>query len=513
MISIRGLLSILVNLTAIFGLGITSFEVLSDTKIPTLTLEEAYLWQPNKTKAIVGHVDQGDIERGLWTIDQLLLAGKKLFTAQFTINDGFGRPGATGNPNPTRRPLGSGPLFIRTAGPDSNSCVSCHNRPSIGGAGDFVTNVFVGLAVRHPIFKSVDSKFSSERDTPEMHGSGAIELIAREMTRDLLSIRDDTIQRAGQLGQRLRAHLITKGVSFGHIIANPDGSTELHEIEGVDRDLVVRPWGQKGVVTSLRTFTINAANIHHGIQAMERFGFHLTGSEDFDRDGISTELTEGDITALVLFQASLNIPGQILPHNSKVQEMVMRGEKLFRYSKCTNCHIPELPLESPVFTEPGPFNLEGTLRDWEVSKVISIDLTKDIQAPRLNYDKNGRIWVRAFTDLKRHRISDRQRPHFGNEILVEGLTSTDEFITRRLWGVGNTAPYGHRGDLTTIREAILHHGGEAKASRLEFEHLSLIDQNALIAFLESLQVLPVGSPSIVLDPETNKLPYRFVHGK
>ena len=32
--------------------------------------------------------------------------------------------------------------------------------------------------------------------------------------------------------------------------------------------------------------------------------------------------------------------------------------------------------------------------------------------------------------------------------------ATELFLTRKLWDVGNSAPYGHRGDLTTLTDAI-----------------------------------------------------------
>jgi CxxC motif-containing protein (DUF1111 family) len=51
-------------------------------------------------------------------------------------------------------------------------------------------------------------------------------------------------------------------------------------------------------------------------------------------------------------------------------------------------------------------------------------------------------------------------------------------------------PYGHRGDLTTLTEAISYHGGEARSSRDEFMALSPEDQAAIIEFLKSMQVLP-----------------------
>ena len=48
----------------------------------------------------------------------------------------------------------------------------------------------------------------------------------------------------------------------------PDGRVDPREIEGVDWDLVVRPFHQKGAVASLRDFTNTALNQHHGIQTV-----------------------------------------------------------------------------------------------------------------------------------------------------------------------------------------------------------------------------------------------------
>jgi len=53
--------------------------------------------------------------------------------------------------------------------------------------------------------------------------------------------------------------------------------------------------------------------------------------------------------------------------------------------------------------------------------------------------------------------------------VVQGGIPTEMFLTHRLWDAGNSAPYGHRGDLTTLTEAIMAHGGEAATSRIDFE--------------------------------------------
>jgi cytochrome c peroxidase len=73
------------------------------------------------------------------------------------------------------------------------------------------------------------------------------------------------------------------------------------------------------------------------------------------------------------------------------------------------------------------------------------------------------------------------------------------FITRKLWGAANEAPYFHHGQFTTLREAVLAHGGEAAATRARFQLLPPAERDAVIEFLESLQVLPPGTPFPVVD--------------
>ena len=108
--------------------------------------------------------------------------------------------------------------------------------------------------------------------------------------------------------------------------------------------------------------------------------------------------------------------------------------------------------------------------------------------------------------MKRHNLNDDDFNHFANEQLPQGTLEgfadpneftiepqprpTEEFLTRKLWDVGNSDPYGHRGDLTTLTEAINFHGGDARDSRDAFFALSQEDQDAIIEFLKTLQVLP-----------------------
>src|SRR5262249_10629708 len=494
--------------------------------IPFLVLTTLFLFQDRMASAqdpplsigerpaLEEHINQIDIESGKIKFDDLLEIGEEIFAARWTSLDGRGRPAATGAGAPTKRDPTHNVPFIRTSGPDATSCADCHNQPTIGGAGGFVANVFVLAQVLDPVNDSVSAEFSDERNTLGMNGSGAIEILAREMTADLLALRQLAIEKARDAGRDLSVSVRTKGVHFGQLTARPDGTLDDSQVEGADPDLVIKPFHQKGVVNSVRVFTVNAFNHHHGMQAVERFGVgqkdnmgNLITTNDFDEDGVPDELTVGDVTAVTIFQAAMNIPGRVIPSDLQRRAAARRGESLFEDIGCADCHRPKLPLESAIFSEPNPFNPPGNLRPQDVGRSIVFDLTRDIPSPRLERRESGKraAVVRAYTDLKRHVICDDMDPFFCNERIVQNGAPIDQFITRKLWDVGNTAAYGHRGDLTTITEAILHHAGEARPQRERFATLSGESQNEIVEFLRQLQVLPNGAPREITDRQLKRL--------
>jgi hypothetical protein len=79
---------------------------------------------------------------------ELIDYGKKVFCANWTDQDGAGRPLTKGTGKPISDP--SAPLkgaraWNRISGPEANSCAGCHNQPYgiPGGGGDLATGVFV----------------------------------------------------------------------------------------------------------------------------------------------------------------------------------------------------------------------------------------------------------------------------------------------------------------------------------------------------------------------------------
>ncbi len=444
------------------------------------------LWDPPAVKVFPDH-DAVAADSAL--IPSMLKDGETLFRTRFNRLDGAGRSGATGDSKPTTRSLRIENRFSRISGPDANSCGGCHNQPTTGGAGDFVANVFVGAHFADPPALSVEPKITNERNTLSIFGGGAVEMLAREMTQELRAQRDRGLRTTVAQSRSTAVVLSAKGISFGEMIVRPDGTFDQSGIQGIDHDLVVKPFGVKGVAVSLREFTIGALNQHHGIQADERFGWERTGVLDFDDDGVEHEFSIGQVTALTLFQASLPPLGR-LRTSAQTESQADSGERLFSTVGCAACHVPSLTLESRNFIEPNPFNRPGTATPADVSGSISIPIPAGGIGSGIEPTQDGKLRVWLFSDLKRHVICDGDDRFFCNEQRRQDNVPTDQFLTAKLWDAAESAPYGHRGDCDTLSEAILHHSGEAQDSRRRFQRLSDGEKRALIAFLLSLGAAP-----------------------
>jgi hypothetical protein len=505
--------------------------------------------QIGREVAIPRHLQDG--EEFNTPLNRLIQYGSQLFTAKFTIQEGAGRPLSKGTGAPLSDP--TSPLlfprnFDRISSPDANACSGCHNVPVAGAGGDRVTEVFV-LAQRfdHLTFDHSDTiatrgaidetgkrvtmeNATNDRKTIGMNGAGFVEMLARQMTADLQAARDATPPGSS-------TQLMSKGISFGGLTHNVDGTWNVSHVQGlaapslssqgsIPPSLIIRPLHQVGNVVSLRQFSNNAFNHHHGMQAEERFGLNA----DPDGDGFTNELTAADLTAVSVFQATLSVPGRVIPNDPAVEHANLLGETVFNQIGCATCHAT-LPLTADnnpglpgrpgwIYFEPSPYNpatgpnspnLQLGPANYPVSApALTVDLTSDmLPLPRLRAH-HGVVMVPAYTDLKLHDISATGDPRTDPE--CEPLDQNQaagspaffagncKFITRKLWGFYNQGgAFMHHGKFTTAREAVEAHSGEALSQRLAFDALPTDLQNDLIEFLKSLQVLPPDSQSLVID--------------
>ncbi len=506
--------------------------------------------QIGREVAIPIHVQDG--EEFTIPIAHLIQYGAQLFNAKFTVQEGAGRPLSKGTGAPISDP--SSPLvfprnFDRLSSPEANACSGCHNAPVAGAGGDRVTEVFVlaqrfdhltfdhsdgittrGAADESGKFVTMDNA-TDDRKTIGMNGSGFVEMLARQMTADLQAERDAT--PPGNSRQ-----LTSKGVSFGILTHKGDGTWNVSQVQGLAApslsskgttppSLIIRPLHQAGNVISIRQFSTNAFNHHHGMQAEERFGLNA----DPDGDGAANELTSADLTAVSLFQATLPVPGRVIPNDRATERANLMGEAVFNKIGCASCHAtlsltssnnPGLPGQPGwIYFEPNPYNpatgpnapnLQLGPANYPVSApALTVDLTSGVLPhPRLRPNHQGVVMVPAYTDLKLHDISATSNPATDPE--CEPLDQNQpagsagffagncKFITRKLWGFYNQGgAFMHHGKFTTAREAVEAHNGEALSQRLAFDALPPNLQNDVIEFLKSLQVLPAGSKSLVVD--------------
>jgi Di-haem oxidoreductase, putative peroxidase len=519
--------------------------------------------QVGKEVAIPDHLQDG--EEFTTPLHKLIEYGAQLFNAKFTIQEGAGRPLTKGNGLPLSDPSSKLVFprnFDRISSPDANSCSGCHNAPVAGAGGDRVTEVFV-LAQRfdHLTFDPMDpiptrggrdelgrsvtmDTATNDRKTIGMNGSGFVEMLARQMTADLQAERDATPPGSTCQMPQGGARLKSKGISFGCLTHNPNGTWDISKVEGLAApslatsgttppSLIIRPLHQVGNVISIRQFSNNAFNHHHGMQSEERFGL----GTDPDGDDFKNELTTADLTAVSLFQATLPVPGRVIPNDPAVERANLAGEALFNKVGCGTCHAtlsltsgnnPGLPGHPGwIYFEPNPYNpatgpnspnlLLGPTNYPVSAPALTVDLTSAaLPLPRLRPNAQGIVMVEAYTDLKLHDMHDISISDPMKDPECEPLDQNQpagspgffagncKFITRKLWGFYNQGgAFMHHGKFTTAREAVEAHHGEAEDSRGKFEQLSPEKQDAVIEFLKSLQVLPPGSKSLVVDEHGN----------
>ena len=486
-------------------------------KLPTIDLDEKKAFPLDK------HLESKDIASGAMTNAQLFEAGAKLFHTPYNGLDGVGMKHTVGGA-PVGRfsvgPAGGGqPIPV-----GAQSCGSCHATPFDSAAGLAHTRVFFDA--------DQDGKPPfNPRGTTSVFGNGLLQLLAQEMTDQLLAARDAAASQAkAKPGTAVQQELKANGVDFGSlsVTANAKGDVtfDASQVRGVSPDLVVRPLGWKGNVPTIRIFSIAAGTFGMGMMG-EEFVWRVADKlgDDPDGDGVTREFSVGDLTAMTVYMAGQETPtpiahlaelGLVAAPDSVATARINTGRELFAKIGCASCHVPEMRLKSTVFEEPtlaGGGNyfdkfLASKDPDYDPKRPVKFDLAKEAEAPRVEVAGGGAI-VRLYGDLKRHdmgRVLAEPTPTapFVAELgplMWNGkpaFISPSEFLTAELWGVSNTGPYLHDDRAGTLAEAIGFHGednppaagqpgrSEAQESRDAYLKLSRDEQNAIISFLKSL---------------------------
>jgi CxxC motif-containing protein (DUF1111 family) len=115
-----------------------------------------------------------------------------------------------------------------------------------------------------------------------------------------------------------------------------------------------------------------------------------------------------------------------------------------------------------------------------------IDLSKAMHRPAIAYDPSVDgypVWL--FSDLKRHDMGKINAARH-----VQRGVAIEQYLTPRLWGVADSAPYLHDGRAPSFDYAIAGHDGEGAAARAAYAALGNEEKGALRVYLMSLRRAP-----------------------
>jgi len=430
--------------------------------------------------------------------------GRQLFQRKFTRAQGQGanEGDGVGDIN-TNLAIGAGL---------ADSCALCHGRPrgSAGAGGDVVTR-------------------PDSRDAPHLFGLGLKEMLADEITTDLRKIRHQAIAAAHRWGHSVTLPLVSKDISYGKITAHPDGSVDTSSMEGVDADLRVKPFFAEGSTISIREFVVGAmhkemgleindpdlAKASQGSKVTTPSGMVLDGAQDKISPPPSPDAQSGDfeLDTAVVDHLEFYLLNYFKPALHKQDETTERGLRVFNRIGCSSCHIQNLQIEhdrrvADVETADDP--VHGIFNGLFATATPLVNKVNDGSGlPLLQLPQGGEFLVKnIFTDFKRHDLG----PNFYERNYDGSLQK--EFLTRPLWGVGSTGPYGHDGRSITLDDVILRHGGESQESHDLYVVLHPHDSDALLKFLNSLVLFPPDDTASNLDPGNPAAPNfpQFGHG-
>ncbi len=417
-------------------------------------------------------------------VDTLFIVGDELFGYLFRPENGWGGKGRPVDEDIEYTPLPRRVHNGVAGGPDAFACASCHSKGGPDGAGTQSQNAFLRGDGQTTVG-------ADQRNPPHVLGLGPVQLLAREMSRELKAQAEAVSARAKDEGRSLEQPLVTKGVPFGSVTARRDGTLDYADVVGVDKDLVVKPFGWKGHHATIRGIAEESFYIHQGLVSKQ---ISLAIKEgkldaapygngpwwDIDEDGVSLEIDSGMLTTMVGYLSQLEVPVIRPPKDPGLVDMFAAGRVRFADVGCASCHVPTLELLDP--------RLDATEGAENALKPFVIDVATDGDGPKIEPKFAGPqtpYLVHLFSDLKRHDMG-------------EALASPSEqasiparqFLTRPLWGLAESAPYLHDGRAPTIHDAIVLHGGESAASREAYLALNEFDRASIRVFLASLSRQP-----------------------
>lgn len=333
---------------------------------------------------------------------------------------------------------GLGPVFVAT------SCGSCHAGDGKGtpfttltrfGQKDATGNKFLhqgGPQLQNRAIPGYtpevipDGATFSNFTPPANTGLGFLEMVPDA---DILAMADpDDKDKDGISGVPSYGTLPGFVTEFSHAV--PKGGQYIHR------------FGKKAAAYNLLHQTVNAYSQDIGISSA------FAPKDTYHGEDIDPEISNQTIHNVVFYLQTLKAPIARDQQNPQVLE----GKQTFIDIGCAGCHRQTL--------------------------------------------KTGTAPIAALSNQTFHPYTDLLLHDMGpglDDGYTEGSATSAEWRTPPLWGLGlSPRSQGgkyflmHDGRATSIRAAIMLHGGEGQRSRDRFEKLAGSDQNKLIQFLESL---------------------------
>lgn len=357
-------------------------------------------------------------------LNAVFVAGDENFAKAFTIDEGLG------------------PIF------NNVSCEGCHpgdgrGTPAVGffrfsegedlaldkGGAQHQDKSIPG-APPEMLPPEVDRSF---RIPPPVFGVGLIEAIPVET----ILAREDPDDTDGD------------GISGrAHWVSSPDYVSAAH-VGGGDGIQLGR-FSRKAQVSSLLQQVVEA--YHEDIGITSDFLPEENSHAQAGGVALGDQVPDPEISAATVLTTVMYVRLLAPPKRGPITPQVERGEALFHQAQCHTCHAPTM--RTGASSVAALSYVDAHL----YSDLLLHDMGEGLADNRPDGDATGREW--------------RTAPLWGLRLVPDFL--------------GGQAFYMHDGQSTTLHDAIVRHGGESAASRDAYMALDQADQEALVAFLESL---------------------------
>lgn len=358
---------------------------------------------------------------------------------------------------------GLGPRF------NSESCVSCHSQPFVGGTSPAVNPLFevatrLGGRNQIPWFLSQDGparevRFIKNPDGTPDGGVHNLFVISGRSDARGCNLRQEDFSNKANLVFRIPTPTFGGGLIEAILdemllqnLAADGASKRALGISGRvnrnDNSGTITRFGWKAQVASLQIFAGEAYNVEQGVSnalfAQERDETYGCRYNQTPEDGI--DFQTGGVDDVSLFAAFMRFLAP--PARGPITDAVNAGFTTFKSVGCALCHTPSLRTGNSVIT---------ALQNKDVP---------------------------LFSDLAIHRMGTGL-----TDQINQGRALGDEFRTAPLWGLGKRIFFLHDGRTSNLVEAIQVHyssGSEANAVIGQYNSLSTTQKQNLLVFLRSL---------------------------